>query len=320
MRSKGLNSAKNIYIVIIVIFSLVSCKKDPSPPDDANFSQSSTSVTAEFDETIINFDVVSNSSWVAKSDQTWCTVNQKAGRNNTPISASFSENNTNSARVAKITISNVNGISQVVTLTQNGLFVTDIDGNIYKTVKIGTQYWLDKNLCVTKYSNGDAIPNVTDNEIWGGLTTGAYCNYNNDSNNALTYGRLFNWYAVTDSRNIAPTGWHVPTDAEWTILTDYLGCLGVAGGKLKETGTAHWVNPNTGATNETGFSALPGGCRYYDIGTFWGDGEIGNWWSSTEYPTSNIWSCYRYIDNGNSQVFGYSAYKATGFSVRCLRD
>jgi uncharacterized protein (TIGR02145 family) len=137
--------------------------------------------------------------------------------------------------------------------------VTDIDGNIYHTVTIGTQVWMVENLKTTKYRNGDPIPNVTGN-AWAALTTGAYCWYNNDAATyKATYGALYNWYAVADSRNIAPTGWHVPTDAEWTTLTTFLGGESVAGGKLKETGTNHWTSPNTGATNETGFTALPGG-------------------------------------------------------------
>ena len=148
--------------------------------------------------------------------------------------------------------------------------VTDIDGNTYQTVKIGDQWWMAENLKVTCYRNGDAIPNITDGTTWASLSTGAYCEYNNDINNVATYGRLYNWYAVTDSRNIAPAGWHVPSDAEWKQLEMYLGMSQSEadatgwrgtdeGGKLKEVGTMHWNSPNTGATNESGFTALPGG-------------------------------------------------------------
>jgi uncharacterized protein (TIGR02145 family) len=192
--------------------------------------------------------------------------------------------------------------------------VTDIDGNVYHTVTIGTQVWMVENLKITKYRNGDAIPNVTDSTAWYHLTTGAYCNYNNDINNATTYGRLYNWYTVNDSRKIAPTGWHVPTDAEWTTLTDYLGN---AGGKLKETGTAHWNSPNTGATNETGFTALPGGYRIYN-GTFRSIGNYGNWWSSTENTTDYAWS--RDMGCSHSYVYRTSFIKIPGYSVRCVRD
>lgn len=195
--------------------------------------------------------------------------------------------------------------------------VTDIDGNVYQTVTIGTQVWMAENLKVTHYRNGDAIPNVTDNGTWSGLTTGAYCAYNNDENNVATYGRLYNWYAVADSRNIAPAGWHVPTDEEWQTLVDYLGGSSVAGGKLKETGTAHWNSPNEGATNESGFTALPGGYRY-DSGLFVNMGDYAYFWSSTEYSSYFAW--YRYLSFSHSQVGRTNLIKRLGFSVRCVRD
>jgi uncharacterized protein (TIGR02145 family) len=205
---------------------------------------------------------------------------------------------------------------------------TDIDGNVYQTVTIGTQVWTVENLKVTHYRNGDAIPNITDNATWSGLTTGAYCEYNNDINNVATYGRLYNWYTVADDRNIAPTGWHVPTDAEWKQLEVYLGMSqaeadatnwrGDEGGKLKESGTTHWTSPNTGATNESGFSGLPGGCRYpngdyYDVGI---DAYI---WSSTEHNGGSAWC--RTLHNSNLGVnrFDYGSLRY-GFSVRCVKD
>ncbi|HOG37272.1 MAG TPA: FISUMP domain-containing protein, partial [Paludibacteraceae bacterium] len=194
--------------------------------------------------------------------------------------------------------------------------MTDIDGNTYKTVTIGTQTWMAENLKVTKYNNGTNIPNVTDATAWSSLTTGAYCNYNNDRSNVATYGRLYNWYAVNTGK-LAPTGWHVPTDAEWATLTTYLGGGSVAGGKLKETGTTHWASPNTGATNETGFTALPGGNRDYH-GAFYGIGYYGSWWSASERGTYTAW--YRNMLYFDSNV-GRSNYdKEVGFSVRCVRD
>jgi len=198
-----------------------------------------------------------------------------------------------------------------------GALVRDNDGNYYSTIKIGNQIWLGENLKVTHYQNGDPIPNVTDNTEWANLSTGAYCNYNNDVNNANTYGRLYNWYTVVDNRNLCPSGWHVPSDVEWTTLTDYLGGESVAGGKLKETGTTHWISPNTGATNESGFTALPGGCRYSN-GAFGGIGDYGGWWSSTEGSSTDAW--YRVMDYLNAGVGSYVDVKEFGFSVRCLRD
>ena len=195
--------------------------------------------------------------------------------------------------------------------------VTDIDGNVYNTVTIGTQVWMVENLKTTKYRDGTSIPNVTDNISWSNLTTGAYCDYSNTPSNSATYGKLYNWYAATNAHNIAPTGWHVPTDADWTTLTTYLGGEGVAGGKLKETGTTHWQSPNIGATNETGFTALPGGYRRY-YGPFVSVGFFGYWWSATENYATFAWS--RYMSYDDSDVYRDTDGKELGFSVRCVRD
>ncbi len=195
--------------------------------------------------------------------------------------------------------------------------VTDIDGNTYQTVKIGNQWWMAENLKVTHYRNGDAIPNVTDETTWINLTTGAYCNYDNNSNNVTIYGRLYNWYAVNDSRNIAPEGWHVPSDAEWKTLETYLGGISVAGGKMKEIGTTHWSSPNTGATNESGFSALPGGSRsetaYYGV-----MGEVARFWSSTEELNTRAWR--RALSHNNSGVDLFISLKTNGYSVRFVKN
>lgn len=196
--------------------------------------------------------------------------------------------------------------------------MTDQDGNTYKTIKIGTQTWMAENLQTTKYRNGDPIPNVTDNDAWINLTTGAYCNYDNDAAIGKVYGHLYNWYAATDSRNIAPTGWHVPTDEEWTILTDYLGGEFAAGYKLTENGTGYWATPVSGTTNESGFTALPAGWRSY-IGTYFTIGYSGAWWSVTEYSTSHARGRSMYSGLNISRSF-YGDGKFLGFSVRCLKD
>jgi len=193
--------------------------------------------------------------------------------------------------------------------------ITDIDGNVYHSVIIGTQVWMVENLNTSRYRDGDSIPCITDDSIWFHLTTGAYRNYILPSN-GLTYGRLYNWYAVADSRNICPTGWHVPSEASWVILADYLGGESIAGGKLKETGLSHWQTPNGGATNETGFTALPGG----DYGSQ-GDeeiGTIGNWWASDESEV--FYSYCRSIYYYDSRLMRGSASKIFGFSIRCLKD
>ena len=193
--------------------------------------------------------------------------------------------------------------------------VTDVDGNVYHSVIIGTQTWMSSNLMTTKYRNGISIPNVTDSAQWVGLTTGAYCNYNNEASLAATYGRLYNWYAAADSVNfIAPAGWHVATDADWTTLTTYLGSS--AGGKLKETGTTHWDSPNSGATNATNFTALPGADRSY-IGVFHNMGIYGFWWTSSHSGTNGI---DRIMVNTSVNVSSIDYQMNIGFSVRCVKN
>jgi uncharacterized protein (TIGR02145 family) len=194
--------------------------------------------------------------------------------------------------------------------------VTDIDGNIYNTVTIGTQVWMSENLKTTKYRNGDPIPNVTDSANWRSLTAGAYCNYNNDVKNGDVYGRLYNWYAVNDSRNIVPQGWHVATDAEWAILINYLGGERSASYKLRETGTVHWNNPNPGATNESGFTALPGGYLNFSSHKFENIGLAGSWYTATERDKINVWN---YGVNLIGAGKGYYT-KLHGRSVRCVKD
>jgi uncharacterized protein (TIGR02145 family) len=197
------------------------------------------------------------------------------------------------------------------------IIVTDIDGNTYQTVIIGTQTWLKQNLNTTHYSNGDAIPNIINNSAYSGLTYGAYSNYENDTNYAKVYGRLYNWYAVTDSRNVCPTGWHAPSDAEWTTLTNYLGGEGTCGSKLKEAGTAHWYYPNAFATNESGFSALPGGYRY-SIGLYYYIFSNGGWWTTTQNSATVAW--YRYMYYNYSSVDRTFNSKANGYAVRCIKN
>ena len=195
--------------------------------------------------------------------------------------------------------------------------VTDIDGNVYQTVTIGTQVWMAENLKVTLYRNGDAILNVTDSAGWIGLTTGAYCNYNNDIDNVATYGKLYNWYAASDIRNIAPAGWHVPNDIEWQTLVNYLGGDAIAGWKMKESGTVHWSPPNTGATDEYGFTALPGGYRGW-YGIFADLGNYATYWTSTVISSTYAW--YRSVSYDNPEVSHYDSKKHYGFSLRCVKD
>ena len=206
--------------------------------------------------------------------------------------------------------------------------VTDIDGNVYPVVQIGDQCWMAANLKTTRYRDGSTIPNVTGNTVWFQLNSGAWCNYYNSPANDATYGKLYNWYAAANS-NICPDGWHVPTDAEWQQLelalgmpagevnnTGYRGAVQNVGGKMKTTSL--WNAPNTGATNESGFSSLPGGDREGFNGAFGNLGSNGRWWSGSEIGEEVAWN--RLLDNDDAGVGRGISDKRTGFCLRCVRD
>lgn len=195
--------------------------------------------------------------------------------------------------------------------------VTDIDGNIYRTITIGDQVWMADNLQVTHYRNGDPIPVVGDDTAWHNLSTGAYCYYDNDASNNISYGKLYNWYAINDSRGIAPEGWHIPTEVELAQLAEYLKGDTIAAGKMKSTGTVHWLIPNTGATNESGFTALPGGYRL-DNGSYHTMGSNGYWWSTTRSYEMYAWTPRLY--SGFADVKREPYYEKYGFAVRCIKD
>lgn len=208
--------------------------------------------------------------------------------------------------------------------------VTDYDGNVYHVISIGTQKWLQENLKVRHYNNGDLIPLVSDSWLWSNAAVGQCCYYDNDSAaNAGEYGALYNWSAITDTRKICPVGYHVPTNAEWNTMEIYLDATvdtinGVwtgthIGGILKEAGTAHWISPNTGATDSVGFSALPGGYRD-DAGTYLVKNYDGGWWTSTLTPDINF-GYGRGIDYQSAQINHNTGFGLTGgFSVRCICD
>jgi len=211
----------------------------------------------------------------------------------------------------------------ILNVTGSTDIAIDIDGNVYYTRKICNQTWTAINLNVSRYRNGDIIPQVKDTTTWNNLTTGAWCWYNNDSATyANTYGKLYNWYAVNDPRGLTPAGWHVPSDAEWSTLSTCLGGNAVAGGKMKTTGTIQagtglWYSPNAGATNSSGFRGLPGGTRDYN-GAFDSIGLRSYWWSSTELSTDAVW--YRYLSFGVANVYKNINKKQAGYSIRCVKD
>ena len=202
--------------------------------------------------------------------------------------------------------------------------ITDIDGNIYNTVAIGTQTWMVENLKTTRYRNGEQIPYVSSSTDWVNLSTGAYCWYDDVISNKDLNGALYNWYVVNDSRMISPVGWHVASVADWTKLITYLGGTNLAGGKLKETGTLHWRTPNFGATNESGFTALPSGLRSYTDGKYW-YGPMsnhlysnGHFWSSSEKDALIGWGYD--VDSSHSAVYKDYDNKKVGYSIRCVKD
>lgn len=184
----------------------------------------------------------------------------------------------------------------------------------YSSVVIGTQRWMDKNLNVCTYRNGDLIPQITDPTEWYSLTSGAWCYYELNSAKGPVYGKLYNWYAVNDPRGLAPEGWHVPTKREWDTLVEYLGGQDIAGGKMKQTGTEDWLSPNSNGDNSSGFTALPGGLRGRVFDKI---GESGSWWSSTVIDTYPRYCLLNY-SNGSAFIYGNS--KTMGFSVRCIKD
>jgi len=209
--------------------------------------------------------------------------------------------------------------------------VTDIDGNVYQTINIGGQIWMAENLKTTHFRDGTPVTNVPDDNDWFNLTAEGYCNYNNDEAVADTYGRLYNWYAASDVRGIAPEGWHVPSYAEWDILKNYLGGSNVAGGKAKEAGLTHWNSPNTGATNSSGFNSIPGGHRWVNLtgggspDWFSGLGQESDWWTATATSESDahfVETNYNTTQMYRSGFLGGVGYydKRIGYALRCVKD
>lgn len=207
---------------------------------------------------------------------------------------------------------------------------TDVDGNVYQSVVIGNQRWTTENLKVTHYRDGSAIPNVTSDTEWAGLTSGAYCAHGNDEDNAAVYGYLYNWYALTDARGLAPEGWRVATEADWKELEVYLGMSQAEvdavdyrgtdeGGALKQAGTGLWSDPNVGATNASGFTALPGGYRY-ETGGFHPLQPLGFalFWTGTAASADRAWD--RVLSADEARIYRHNRGKECGMSVRLIKE
>ena len=321
---------KYFYLALLLILScFISCSEDPpsAPVNTAPIASFTVTPDSGYRSTTFNFDASGSSDnedplsslqvrWDWENDGIWDTEYST-------IKLNTHQYSTLGTKTVKLEIEDSGGLTdyttgQVLVTTIETGTVTDIDGNVYPTVKIGNQWWMAGNLKVTNYRNGDYIPHLTDNAQWTDFAIGAYCNYDNDEGNVSAYGCLYNWYAADDSRNIAPQGWHVPTEAEWQTLVNYLGGSSVAGGKMKEAGTSHWDSPNSGATNESGFSALPGGLRYDVNGDFYYMDQAAYFLSTSAYDDYTVWyvglsSSWR---EANIERLG----KHQGYSVRCVRD
>lgn len=312
---------KSILIVFIFAFT-ISCNKSKPPTVTtaevkdvmSNTATSGGVVTSDGDAPVSARGIC----WSTSQDPTIDDSKTTDGRGTGSFISNITGLNSNTTYYIRAYASNNEGTSygNSVTFTTTPT-VSDIDGNLYHTVKIGTQLWMVENLKVTHYRNGQPIPIITDSTTWSNLAIGAFCNFYNTENNAKIYGRLYNWYAINDQRKIAPSGWHVPSDSEWVILRNYLGGANIAGGKLKETGIAHWQSPNTDATNDFGFTALPCGLRD-SSGQFSNLGLKTFWWCANMNITDLPYSQSIYYDNA-SLISGVDN-KSNGFSVRCIKD
>jgi uncharacterized protein (TIGR02145 family) len=210
------------------------------------------------------------------------------------------------------------GYGELLSFTSYLGIASDIDGNVYNTIRIGSQIWMAQNLKARRFRNGDIIPNTIGNDQWANTISAAYCNFNNDESLGDIFGRLYNSYAIVDSRNIAPQGWHIPEEKEWQTLFSYLGGDTVAGGKMKERGTQSWSEPNTGATNESNFTALPGGYRSFYDGSFYGFRYVGFWWSTTKWINTEYF-VYS-LEHESKKIYELAWEINDGLSIRCLKD
>jgi uncharacterized protein (TIGR02145 family) len=342
MKKHSILKLMNFVALLSVVIYLTTCKKgeepassDPSPPVAMTNSASwvgqtwatlKGTVTANDQNTIVTFEYDTITAYEHSIKATPDTV---TGSTSTTVISSLTgllENTTYHYRVkavssvgtsygSDVTFTTSDTVGIVINFNPNLTYgsVSDNNGNTYKTIQIGTQTWMAENLKTVKYNDGTAIPFITEGTAWAELSTPGYCWYNNYS---VSYGGIYNWYSVNTGK-LCPTGWHIPTDVEWTVLTDYLGGGNIAGNKLKETGSTHWLGSNAGATNESGFTAIPSGYRNY-YGTFSSIRSYGYWWSST--AGSSTGGYFRDLYYGYDYVDRSSSSKKGGFSVRCLND
>ena len=343
-----MKTTRLIVLLIATIFMLNACSDDNSPGGNNNGGGTSgivittTSATNVTNTTAISGGNITSDGGSAIIERGVCwstTANPTIANSHTSNGSSvgvFTSNITGLTAGtsyyirAYATNANTTSYGNQITITTTGggggsssgcaggpTNVTDIDGNVYNVVSIGNQCWMKENLKVTHYKNGALIPTGLSEAQWQATTSGACADYDNNPTNTAVYGKLYNWYAVADPNGLCPTNWHVPSDTEWDTLVNYLGGDTIAGGAMKEIGLTHWASPNTGATNSSGFTGLPGGTRN-GSGAFFNIGSNGYWWSSTETNANNAW--LRDLDDNDGLVYRSYDNKKNGFSVRCLRD
>ena len=321
-----------IYVLMALIATLlIGCKKDSEAPLAVLTTTLNkiTQSTATFSCDLFNNDVAK----ISETGFCWSTNHNPLISDNYVTVESYLDQFTytipgfapNVTYYVRSYATNSKGVAygneQSFTLWMNtpGPTFTDIDGNNYTSVKIGTQIWMVQNLRTTKYRNGDLIGTTSPDTLDLRSENAPKCQwiYKGYDDKVAIYGRLYTWYAVSDSRNIAPSGWHVPSSSEWATLIDYLDEQFIPGAKLKETGTTHWITPNTSANNSSGFTALPGGWREVS-GAFNFIKYDGFWWSNNESSAVEAWGLRMFYDSSDS--YSTSIMKKYGFSVRCLKD
>jgi uncharacterized protein (TIGR02145 family) len=320
-----------IYLIIsIFVIGIMSCQKENSDAGLPKFLELSiaditniTGNTATANGTISSEGnsavVVYGACWSTSASPTTASDKTSETPAGTSITTDLQDLDPGTAYHLRLYATNSQGTAysnEITFSTATFGSVTDIDGNVYRTVKIGTQIWMADNLKTTRLNNNGFMPNVTDNTQWKDKTSAAYCYHNNDAANNAVYGKLYNWYAVNTGK-LAPAGWHVPDSTELQMLIDFLGGMSIAGGALKAT--TLWNSPNTGATNSSNFTWYPAGSRYGHNGVFVNFGGNGFAWTSTSVSASDA----RFYNLGNSNGTGIlklSNLKSSGFSVRCLKD
>jgi uncharacterized protein (TIGR02145 family) len=321
-----MNHSIRILVIILLISEIIccnSCSKDSPSVTTANVSDITPSGAVSGGTVTDNggSDITARGvCWGTTQNPTISSGKTSNGSGNGPFTSNITGLTANTTYYVRAyaTNSEGTGYGNEVSFTTKSNTLQDIDGNNYNTVQIGTQIWMKENLKTTRYKDGSTIPLVSDNTSWSNLTSPGYCWFKNDASTyGGTYGALYNWYSVSTGK-LCPDSWHVPTDAEWTMLVTFLGGPNLAGGKMKEQGTAHWISPNVGATNESSFTGLPGAYRDEGGGFYETVGHYGFWWSSTELSSTNAWD--RGLRYETNEIRTGEGYKKVGMSIRCLKN